>query len=91
MNQSCVFFIKGLRGRGNDHICLRATDYITVFGRLALERERAGAKVDLAGQLREEGLLVGAVVLPHVEDHGARDHFHVLTHGSHEFFLKLIF
>jgi hypothetical protein len=46
--------------------------------------------MDLASQLREEGLLVGAVVLPHVEDHGARDHFHVLTDGSHEFiFFKL--
>jgi hypothetical protein len=56
-----------------------------------MERERAGAKIDLAGQLREEGLLVGAVVLPHVEDHGASDHFHVLTDGSHELFLKFIF
>ena len=46
--------------------------------------------MDLASQLGEEGLLVGAVVLPHVEDHGARDHFHVLTDGSHEFiFFKL--
>jgi hypothetical protein len=86
-----VCFIKGLRERDNDHICLRATDYNTVFGRLALERERAGAKIDLASQLREEGLLVGAVVLPHVEDHGARDHFHVLTDGSRELFLKFIF
>ena len=85
-----MFFIKGLRGRGNDHICLRATDYITVFGRLALERERMGAKIDLAGQLREEGLLVGAVVLPHVENHGASDHFYVLTDCSHELFLKII-
>ncbi len=79
------------KGGEVDHICLRGTDYITVFGRLPLERERAGAKIDLASQLREEGLLVGAVVLPHVENHGASDHFYVLTDCSHEFFLKIIF